>query len=106
MEIIIYAAVIALFKDNPKLCSQPYPLLLNLTDNKTSKAWIRKVAPKIVKGSALQRILCIHMINNPVGLKAEYIEGFRNVHADAISRTYLKHNKPLFFYQLFRTFQR
>ena len=30
VEIISYAAVTVLFKDNPKLCSQPYPLLSNL----------------------------------------------------------------------------
>ena len=62
MVIISYAAVIFLFKDNPELCSQPYPLLLNLTDNKTSDAWTRKAVTKIVKGSDLQRILCILMI--------------------------------------------
>ena len=106
VEIISYAAVTVLFKDNPKLCSHPYPLLLNKTDNKTSEAWIRKAATKTVKGSALQRILCILMINNPVGLKAEYIEGVLNIHADAISRTYSKPNKPLSFHKLFRTSHR
>ena len=60
--------------------------------------WIGKAATKTVKGSALRRILCILMISNPIGLKAEYIEGKRNVHADAISRIYSKPNKPLSFY--------
>ena len=40
------------------------------------------------------------MINDPVGLKAEYIEGVQNVYADTISRTYSKPNTPLSFYQL------
>ena len=42
VEIVSYAAVTVLFKDNLKLCSQPYPLLLNLTDNKNPEAWIKK----------------------------------------------------------------
>ena len=104
VEIISYAAVTVLFKDNPKLCSKSYPLLLNLTDDKTSEAWIRKAVTKTVKDSAWQRILCILMINNPVGLKAKYIKGVRNVHADAILRIYSNPNKPLSFYQLFQDF--
>ena len=102
--IISYAAVTVLFKDNPKLCSQSYILLLNLIDNKTSEAWITKVATKTVKDSVLQHMLCILMINNPVGLKAEYIEGVRNLHTDAISRTYSNPNKILSFYQIFQDF--
>ena len=64
----------------------------------------KKAASKTVKDSHLQCILCILMINNHVGLKAKYIEGVQNVHADAISRTYSKPNKPLSFYQLFQDF--
>ena len=104
VEIISYAAVTVLFKDNPKLCSKSYPLLLNLTDDKTSEAWIRKAVTKTVKDSVLQHMLCILMINNPVGLKAEYIEGVRNIHTVAISRTYSNPNKILSFYQIFQDF--
>ena len=75
MEIISYVAVTVLFKNDSNLCSQPYSLLLNLTDNKNSEAWIKKAASKTVKDSHLQCIFCILMINNHVGLKAKYIEG-------------------------------
>ena len=104
VEIICYVAVTVLFRNNHKLCSQPYPLLLNLIDKETSEAWIRKVVTKTIKCSSLQRIICILMINNPVGLKAECIEGVRHVHADDISRIYSKPNKPLTFYQSFQDF--
>ena len=58
----------------------------------------KKAAIKTIKESALQCILCILMINNPEGLKVEYIEGVRNVHVDAISRKYSRPNKPLSLY--------
>ena len=67
-------------------------MMLNWTDNSTSKAWIKKVATKTMKGKALQRILCILMINKPVGIQVEHIAGIKNILANAISRIYSKHN--------------
>ena len=84
VEIVSYVAVAALFKKDPELCSHPYPILLNMIDNENSEAWVREAAIKTIKYSALQRILCILLINNPVGMKAKYIEIIRNIHADAI----------------------
>ena len=88
MEIINYAAVTILFQSNLTSCKNDYPILLNWTDNLTSKSWIKKAATKTVKGKALQRILCSLMINNPLGIIADYIPGELNVLADAISRVY------------------
>ena len=88
VEIINYAAVTVLFQENPTLCKNDYPILLNWTDNQTSKAWIKKAATRTAKGKALQRILCSLMINNPLGIIADYIPGELNVLADAISRVY------------------
>ena len=68
-----------------------------MIDNENSEAWVREAAIETIKYSALQRILCILLINNPVGMKAKYIEIIRNIHADAISRIYSKSNKPLSF---------
>ena len=104
VEIINYAAIIVFFRENPKTCSHEYPLLLNWTDNMTSKSWIRKAASRTDKGKALQRLLCGLMINNPVGLRAEHIPGEKNVLADAISRTYSSIYSKLSFNKLFQEF--
>ena len=103
-EIISYAAVTVRFLQDETLCDQPYPFHLNWTDNKTSKAWIRKAATRTPKGKALQRILCSLMINNPVGIKADFIPGVNNVLADAISRTYSNSTSPPSFINLFKEF--
>ena len=41
VEIINYAAVSLLFKNDPSLCQHNYPILLNWTDNISSKTWLR-----------------------------------------------------------------
>ena len=89
VEIINYAAITVLFQKDSSLCSHQYPLLLNWTDNMTSKSWIKKAVTKTQKGKCLQHILCSLMINNPVGLRAEHIEGKSNILADSISRIYI-----------------
>ena len=88
VEIVNYAALTELLRTNLISCNQPYPMLINWTDNKTAKAWLRKAASQTIKGIGLQRILCSIMINNPVFIKAEYIEGRKNTLADAISRVF------------------
>ena len=104
MEIINYAAIIVYFKEHPTTCSHEFPLLLNWTDNMTSKSWIRKAASKSIKGKALQKLLCSLMMNNPVGIKAEHIAGELNILADAISRTYSSSYSKLSFDNLFQEF--
>ena len=104
VEIINYAAITVLFRENPTLCKHLFPLLLNWTDNKTAKAWIRKAATRTKKGKALQRILMCLMINNPVGLNAEYIPGLNNILADAISRVYSNSLSHSSFEKLFQEF--
>ena len=104
VEILNYAAITVLFKENPTLCAHSFPLLLNWTDNMTSKSWIRKAAKKTKKGKALQRILCSIMINNPVGLKAEHIAGKKNILADLISRIYKSPHSKFTFKNLFQDF--
>ena len=104
VEIINYAAIIMMFKENPSLFSHGFPMLLNWTDNTTSKSWIRKAASKTKKGKALQRLLCSMMMNNPVGIRAEHIAGDLNILADAISRTYSSSYSKLSFDKLFQEF--
>ena len=86
VEIINYAAITVFFRENPTVCSHEFPLLINWTDNMTSKSWIRKAASK--KRKALQGLLCSMMMDDPVGIRAEHVSGDLNILQDAISRTY------------------
>ena len=104
VEIINYAAVTLWFKQYTTSCPHQFPMLLNWTDNITSKSWIRKAATKTKKGKCLQRILCSLMINNPLGMKAEHIAGTKNVLADRISRIYDTSFSKNSFIQLFQEF--
>ena len=99
-EIINYAAVTVLHHSDSSICLHRFPFLLNWTDNQVSKAWIKKAATKTSKGKALQRILCIIMLNNPVGIKADHIAGLLNILADRISRLYSKSKTPPSFTSL------
>ena len=104
VEIINYAAISLSFKDNQSESKHKFPMLLNWTDNTTSKTWLRKAATRTEKGKALQRLLCSMMINNPVGIKAEHIAGKSNVLADAISRVYTNSYSNLSFNKVFQEF--
>ena len=103
-EIINFATVSILFQADKHLCKQPYPVLLNWTDKQTSQACIKKAFTKTAKGKALQRILCILMINDPVGFKVDYIEGSKNILADRISRLYSNSATPPSFTSLIQEF--
>ena len=92
------------FAENSSICEHEYPFLLNWTDNKTAKAWLRKAATKTEKGKSLQRILCSIMINNPMGVKSDYIKGEKNVIADFISRIFSSQNTAVTFDNLFVKF--
>ena len=68
------------------------------------KSWIKEATIKTTKGKTLQRVLCSLMINNPVGLQAEFIPGIDNALADQISRVYSKPNSTIFFRSLTQEF--
>ena len=87
-EIINYASIIVHSKEHPSICFHEFRLLLNWIDNMTSKSWITKAASRTKKGKSLQKLVCILMMNNPVGIETKYIAGKSNIVADAISRTY------------------
>ena len=59
-EIISYAVVTVRVLQNKKLCAQPYPILLNWTDNQTSQAWIKKAATRTPKGKNSSMYPFIH----------------------------------------------
>ena len=60
----------------------------------------QKTATTTSKGKALQRMLCIIMLNNPVGIKADYIAELLDILADRISRLYSKSKTPPSFTSL------
>ena len=86
------------------ICLYRSPFLLNWTDNQVSKSWIKIAAIKTSKGKALQRILCIIMITNPVDIKTDYIARLLNILADRIFRLYSKSKTPPFFTSLMQEF--
>ena len=104
MEIISYAAVTVRFLQDKTLCAQPYTILLNWTDNQTSQVWIKKTTTRTPKEKALQRILYSFMINNPQGIKSDFIPGVKHVLADTISSTYSNSNSLPSFIILFKEF--
>ena len=104
VEIINYAAITLLFQNHPALCQHGFPLLLNWTDNMSSKTWLRKAATRTIKGKALQRILCSLMINNPVGIKADHIAGTSNTLADVILRVYTTSYSETSFKKIFQEY--
>jgi hypothetical protein len=104
VEIINYAAITTLLVENPSLIKHDYPILLNWTDNTTAQSWIRKAATRTNKGKALQRILCSIMLNNSIGVKADYIEGVNNTLADAISRVFSSDSNTSSFVNLHQNF--
>ena len=93
-EIINYTVVTVLHYSDNTIYLRRFPFLLNWTDNKLSKAWIKKVATKTSNGKALQRILCILMINNPVNIKTDSIVGLLNILTNRISLLYSKSKNP------------
>ena len=104
VEIINYAAITVWLNENSATINHSYPTLLNWTDNKTAQAWIRKAATRTEKGKALQRILCSIMLNNPIGIKSDYIEGINNTLADAFSRVFSSDSKNSSFFSLHQNF--
>ena len=86
--IINYAAATACCERDPTLLppTNPYPVLLNHSDNESTNSWLRKTAYHSSKHRALSRILCSLRMDNPIGLNASYISTSDNFIADYISR--------------------
>ena len=92
-EIINFAAALTFHSLHPTWAGHPFPTLLNWTDNRTARAWLRKAALKSDMARRLQKILCSLMITPPLGLSGDYIQGVDNVIADSISRVYSNTNE-------------
>ena len=92
MIIINYAASAQAHKENTDENKSPQPVMLNHADNTSAKAWTRKAAKHSKGAKALNRILARLMMNQNLGINAQFIEGAKNVLADRISRVHEKNS--------------
>ena len=67
--------------------NDPYPVILNMTDNKSALSWTMHSCKRSKIGRRLARFFCSLLVNSPMGINAEYINTKENVIADAISRS-------------------
>ena len=104
VEIINYEAITFLFQNNPGLYKYTFPLLMNWTDDITSKSWIKKAASKTRKGKVLKIIACGLMMNYSVNLKVKHISGVNNVLVESILSIYSQHNLVVSFHNLMQEF--
>lgn len=67
----------------------PYPVLLNITDNSSAQRWTTTNCKGSATGRRLARLFCSLLINSPLGINSKWIPTAENFIADDISR--LKH---------------
>jgi hypothetical protein len=63
----------------------PYPVLLNVTDNALALSWTTGACKKSKVGCLLARFICLLMINSPLGINSKWISTDDNKIADDIS---------------------
>jgi len=67
--------------------NDPYPVILNMTDNTSALSWTMHTCKRSKIGRRLARFFCSLLVNSPLGINASYINTKENVIADAISRS-------------------
>jgi len=78
----------------------PYPVLLNVTDNPSALSWTTGACKKSKVGRLLARFFCLLMINSPLGFNSKWISTDDNKIADNIScikRESVTEDSPPFF---------
>jgi len=83
--IIDYCAALVVF-ETCNVNSDPYPIVLCVTDNTSALNWTLHTSKKSVIGRALARFFCGLLIGSRVGINAKWISTHENVIADKISR--------------------
>ncbi len=81
----------------------PYPVLLNVTNNASALSWTTGACKKSKVGHMLARFFCLLMINLPLGINSKWISTDDNKIADDISRIKKEsamRTHPHFFYYL------
>ena len=65
--------------------SDPYPVLLNVTNNASALSWTMGACRKSRIGRLLARFFCSLLINSPLGINSQWISMLHNAIADDIS---------------------
>lgn len=68
------------------IIDDPYPVLLNITDNTSALNWTVNSCKTSPIGRLLSRFFCSWLINSPVGINSKWIATDENKIADDISR--------------------
>jgi hypothetical protein len=77
------AALHMVLRKNPT--NDPYPVLLNVTDNASALSWTTGACRKSRIGRLLARFFCLLLINFPLGINSQWISMLHNAIADDIS---------------------
>ncbi len=83
--IINYCAALH-FVTTTSASDDPYPVLLNVTDNASALSWTTGACKKSKVGHLLAWFFCSLMINSPLGINSKWISTDDNKIADDISR--------------------
>jgi hypothetical protein len=65
--------------------NDPYPVLLNVTNNASALSWTTGACCKSRIGRLLARFFCLLLINSPLGINSQWISTLHNAIADNIS---------------------
>jgi hypothetical protein len=95
------AALHMVLNTNPT--NNPYPVLLNVTNNEFALSWTTSACCKSRIGCLLARFFCSLLINSPLGINSQWISTLHNAIADDIScaknaTSHHTHSHPLFDY--------
>jgi hypothetical protein len=93
------AALHMVLSKNP--ANDPYPVLLNVTDNASALSWTMGACHKSRIGPLLARFFCSLLINSPLGINSRWISTLHNAIANDIScaktaASEYTHSPPLF----------
>jgi hypothetical protein len=69
-----------------KIINDPYPVLLNITDNTSALSWTQNACGTSKLGRLLARFFCSLLIDSPLGINSQWISTIDNFIADDISR--------------------
>ena len=74
-EITNYSTLLVALSFNIAILNTNFPVVLNWTNNSTTKCWMIKAATKFEKAQSLQRIICYFMINSLLGYNDNGLQG-------------------------------
>ena len=69
-----------------KLTDDPYPVVLNITDNMSALNWTVHTSKKSLVGRLLASFFCGLLIGSPLGINSKWISTDENEVPDKISR--------------------